>query len=251
MTVQRDALTNYLHGFLNVNQFKDYCPNGLQVEGKPQIKKIVYGVTASLKLIEAAVEAQADALIVHHGLFWSGQDSRVVGWMKQRLQRLLKHDINLYAYHLPLDGHSDVGNNAMLARALGADAVLEYMGEQNIIASSYFEAPMTLDTLGQRVCKLLNREPLIIPGDGRMVHKVGICSGGAQSYFEAAIAAGADAFITGEISEPQTHLARETGIAYIAAGHHATERLGIQALGKHINDKFALDGQYIEIANPV
>lgn len=251
MTIQRDELTHYLHSFLNVDQFKDYCPNGLQVEGKPQINKIVYGVTASLNLIEAAINAQADALVVHHGLFWRGQDGRVVSWMKQRLQQLLKHDINLYAFHLPLDGHPDVGNNAMLARALGADAVLEYTGEQSIVASSYFGTPMTLDTLRQKISTLLSREPLIIPGDGRMIHKVGICSGGAQSYFEEAIATGVDAFITGEISEPQTHLARETGITYIAAGHHATERLGIQALGKHINEKFALDGQYIEIANPV
>lgn len=250
MTVQRDELTQYMNEFLNTNLFKDYGPNGLQVEGKAQINKVVYGVTASLKLIEAAIEQQADAIVVHHGLFWRGQDGRVVSWMKQRLQKLLMHDINLYAHHLPLDGHPTVGNNAMLARGLGVDA-LEYMGEQNILAAGYFPVAMSLNELGQKVNRLLNREPLIIPGDGRMIHKIGICSGGAQSYFEEAIAAGVDAFITGEISEPQTHLARETGVAYIAGGHHATERLGIQALADHINEKFKLDGFYIEIANPV
>lgn len=250
MAVQRDDLTHYLHAFLNVDMFKDYGPNGLQVEGKAQITKVVYGVTASLQLIEAAVQAEADAIIVHHGLFWRGQDGRVVSWMKQRLQQLLRHDINLYAYHLPLDGHPTVGNNAMLARGLGIDTALEYTGDQNIIATGYFPAPLTLDTLKAKARDLLQREVLVIAGDGRMIHKVGICSGGAQNYFEDAIAAGVDAFITGELSEPQTHLARETGVAYIAGGHHATERLGIQALAKHMDEKFKLDGCYIEVANP-
>ena len=250
MPVQRDDLAQYLHEFLNVDVFKDYCPNGLQVEGKAQINKIVYGVSASLKLIEAAVEAQADAIVVHHGLFWRGQDGRIVGWMKQRIQQLLTNDMSLYAYHLPLDGHAIVGNNAMLARGLGVDAALTFVGDQNIIATSHFPKAVELRALGQKVNRLLSRESLIIPGDGRMIHKIGICSGGAQGYFEAAIAVGVDAFITGEISEPQTHLARETGVAYIAGGHHATERLGIQALAKHIDEKFELDGGYIEISNP-
>ena len=250
MTVHRDILNNEMNEFLNADAFKDYAPNGLQVEGREDIKKIVYGVTASLQLINAAVDVQADAIIVHHGLFWRGQDGRVISWMKQRLQALLQHDINLYAYHLPLDAHPSVGNNARLAASLGVSAP-EYMGEQSLLAVGDLSMPLSLGALGEQITQLLDREPLLIQGDNRQIKKVGICSGGAQSYFEEAIAANVDAFITGEISEPQVHLARETGVAYIAAGHHATERLGIQALGKHLNEKFDLDGQYVEVANPV
>lgn len=249
MPVQRDELATYLKNYLNTDHFVDYAPNGLQVEGKPQINKIVYGVTSSLKLIDEAIKIQADAIIVHHGLFWRGQNMPVIGWMKQRLQQLLKNDINLYAYHLPLDAHPIIGNNAMLAKALKMDTV-NYIGEQKIIAVGDLPQPLSLDVLTQEIHQLTHRQPLSITGDGRMIHRVSICSGGAQNYFTDAIAANVDAFITGEISEPQAHLARETGVAFIAAGHHATERFGIQALAQVINKEFKLAGTYIEIDNP-
>lgn len=249
--VQRDELTAYMNALLGCERFKDYGPNGLQVEGRPQINNVVCGVTASLALIDQAIVMQADALIVHHGLFWRGQDGRVVGWMKQRLHRLLAADMNLYAYHLPLDASPEVGNNAQLGSRLGLE-VIEYIGEQGLIALGQPQdgSCWSLDQLTQRVRDTLQREPLVIAGDGRPLCKLAWCSGGAQGFFEFAIAAGADAYLTGEISEPQMHYARESGVAFLACGHHATERFGIQALGQRISNHFGLGCAYVEVDNP-
>ncbi|MBL8304716.1 MAG: Nif3-like dinuclear metal center hexameric protein, partial [Ideonella sp.] len=218
----RNELETHLHALLEVARFRDYGPNGLQVEGKPQVQRLVSGVTASLALIDAAIDAGADALLVHHGLFWRGQDGRVVGWMRARLARLLAHDINLYAYHLPLDAHPVLGNNAQLARCMGwqadgrfGDQELGFIGEA---------APDVRDpeAFGAVLAERLQRVPVVAAGDGRPLRRIAWCTGGAQGHFEAAIAAGADAFVTGEISEPQAHRARETGVAFYACGHHAT-----------------------------
>jgi dinuclear metal center YbgI/SA1388 family protein len=242
------ACTQLLQPF----RFKDYCPNGLQVEGKVEVSCLVSGVTASLALIEAAIDLKADALLVHHGLFWRGQDGAVTGWMKQRLSRLLAHDINLIAYHLPLDAHPELGNNAQLGQKFGLTTQTRFgdqdLGLLGIPADGSSE--IALDDLVQRLARELGREPLCVGGDGRALRRIGWCSGGAQSYFEDAIAAGADVFITGEISEPQAHLARETGVMFIACGHHATERYGAQAVASHLAAQYGLSHQFVDIDNP-
>ena len=239
----------YLSEALAVGQFKDYAPNGLQVEGKPEIRRLVSGVTASRALIEAAVEAGADALLVHHGLFWRGQDGRLTGWLRQRLAPLFAQQINLLAYHLPLDAHPDWGNNAGLGALFGWRADQRF-GEQQLGFAASLPQPLALSELQQQLERTLGRAVIALPGDGRPLRRVAWCTGGAQGYFEAAIAAGADVFLTGEISEPQAHLARETGVAFVAAGHHATERYGVQLLGAHLAERFGLEHRFIEIANP-
>lgn len=246
--MQRTELDRYLSTLLEVGRFKDYGPNGLQVEGRPEVRRLVCGVTASLAMIEAAVAAGADALLVHHGLFWRGQDGRVTGWMKQRLQRLLAAEINLFAYHLPLDAHAELGNNAQLGGRFGWQADGRF-GEQDL----GFVGPLaeqTLAELQQQLGLVLGREPTVAAGDGRPLRRIAWCTGGAQGYFEAAIAAGADVYVTGEISEPQAHLAAETGVAFVAAGHHATERYGIKALGEHLAAQLGLEQQFIDLPNP-
>ncbi|QNP59094.1 Nif3-like dinuclear metal center hexameric protein [Paenacidovorax monticola] len=249
MSISRNELLRGFDGLLQPERFKDYGPNGLQVEGKPTIARIVSGVTASRALIEAAIDARADALFVHHGLFWRGQDGRVVGWMKERLRLLLAHDISLFAYHLPLDAHPELGNNAQLGHVLGWQADQRF-GEQDL----GFAGPAAFDSaaaLAGHVERVLGRRATLAQGDGgRPIRRVAWCTGGAQGYFEAAIAAGADAFITGEISEPQAHLARETGVAFLAAGHHATERYGAPAVAAHMAAEYGLEHQFIEIDNP-
>ena len=206
-------------------------------------------MTASLALIDAAIELKADAILVHHGLFWRGQDGRVTGWMKQRLARLLAHDINLLAYHLPLDAHPQLGNNAQLAHLLGL-SIKGCFGDQDL--GLWGEPQLTKpDQFLQRVEQTLGRPPLIIQPDlQRPWRRVGWCSGGAQGYFEAAIAAGVDVFLTGEISEPQAHLARETGVAFLACGHHATERYGVQAVATHLASELGLWHEFVDIPNP-
>ena len=249
MSISRNELLRGLDGLLQPERFKDYGPNGLQVEGKDSIQRIVSGVTASRALIEAAIAARADALFVHHGLFWRGQDGRIVGWMKERLRLLLAHDISLFAYHLPLDAHPELGNNAQLGRVLGWQADQRF-GEQELgcVAPAAFADAQALAAHVERV---LGRAATLVPGDStRAIRRVAWCTGGAQGFFEAAIAAGADAFITGEISEPQAHLARETGVAFIAAGHHATERYGAPAVAAHMAAQYGLEHQLIDIANP-
>lgn len=251
-TATRQQLLAACNDLLQPQRFKDYGPNGLQVEGREQVALVVSGVTASLALIDAAIELQADAIFVHHGLFWRGQDGSVTGWMKQRLQRLLQHDINLLAYHLPLDAHPELGNNAQLAQRFGFQ-VLGSFGEQDLgllgerQAGQPFAQAQDVAHLMQQV---LGRAPVCVEGDGRPIRRVAWCSGGAQSYFEAAIAAGADAFITGEISEPQAHLARETGVAFLACGHHATERFGAPAVAQQVATQLGISHRFIDIDNP-
>jgi len=237
---------------LQPERFKDYGPNGLQVEGKPRIGKIVSGVTASRALIDAAIEVGADALFVHHGLFWRGQDGTVTGWMKQRLQRLLAHDINLFAYHLPLDAHPTLGNNAQLGLRLGLVAEGRF-GEQELgfIGRPADGVPLAdAAALALRLEKVLNRPVTQVGQAQEAIQNIAWCSGGAQGYFEAAIAAGAQAFITGEISEPQAHLARECGVLFFACGHHATERYGAPALAAHVAASLGVAHQFIDIDNP-
>jgi dinuclear metal center YbgI/SA1388 family protein len=251
-TVTRQALVNACSELLQPSRFKDYGPNGLQVEGADTIRHIVSGVTASRALIEAAIAAKADAIFVHHGLFWRGQDSTVTGWMKQRLQLLLAHDINLLAYHLPLDAHPELGNNAQLGKRLGLK-VHGAFGEQDLGLWGQREDGLAFADardLASVVSQVLQREPVVVQTPAREIHKVAWCTGGAQSYFEAAIAAGVDAFITGEISEPQAHLARETGVAFLACGHHATERYGAPATAAYVAAQLGITHQFIEIDNP-
>ena len=250
-TTRHDLLTAF-DALLQPARFKDYGPNGLQVEGRAQIRRIVSGVTASRALIEAAVEAQADAIFVHHGLFWRGQDGCVTGWMKQRLALLLAHDISLFAYHLPLDAHPELGNNAQLGLQLGLKADSRF-GEQSLGflgGRSDGGSFATTDELARHIEKTLKRSVIQVGPKGVAIKKVAWCSGGAQGYFESAIAAGAEAFITGEISEPQAHWARETGVAFMACGHHASERYGAPAVAGHIAAQFGLHHQFIDIDNP-
>ena len=247
--VQRQELDAYFRERLAVDRFSDYGPNGLQVEGRPEVRRVVCGVTASLALIEAAARAGADALIVHHGLFWRGQDGRLTGWLRQRVARLIAADINLFAFHLPLDAHPELGNNAQLGLRLGL-AVDAVFGEQDLGFIGSSGETTSAPALARRAAQVFGREPVLVPGDGRPLRRVAWCTGGAQDYFESAIAAGADAFVTGEISEPQAHLARETGVAFLACGHHATERYGVQALAADAAARFGVEQQYIEIDNP-
>ncbi len=246
---QRSQIEAHLAALLAVDRFKDYGPNGLQVEGRDQVHSIVSGVTASLALIDAAIAAKADAVLVHHGRFWRGQDGRVVGWMRQRLARLLAHEVSVFAYHLPLDAHPELGNNAQLGARLGLRADARF-GEQDLGFIGPAGGVDGVASLAGTVQQQLRRAPVVLAGDGRRLRRLAWCTGGAQSYFEAAIAAGADAFLTGEISEPQAHLARETGVAYLACGHHATERYGAAAVGEHLAAHFGIQHQFIDIDNP-
>ena len=251
-TVERDALLQAFNALLQPERFKDYGPNGLQVEGRPAIRKIVSGVTASRALIEAAIDAQADAIFVHHGLFWRGQDGCVTGWMKQRLALLLAHEVSLFAYHLPLDAHAEWGNNAQLGRVLGLQADGRF-GEQDLgFVGGWAEGltPCAAPDMARHLESRLGRPVVSIQGSPDPIQRVAWCSGGAQGYFEAAIAAGAQAFITGEISEPQAHLARECGVSFFACGHHATERFGAPAVAGRVAAELGLVHEFIEIANP-
>ncbi len=247
--ISRDELASYLAQLLEVDRFADYGPNGLQVEGRPQVELIVSGVTANQALIDAAVARGADAIVVHHGLFWRGQDGRVTGWMKKRLKTLLGADINLYAYHLPLDAHPTLGNNAQLGQLLDL-ADDGRFGDKSLGWTGSIGAPMSLADFAAQVGRCMTRVPLVVPGDGRMIRRVAWCTGGAQGYFEAAIAAGVDVYLSGEISEPQAHYARESGVAYLALGHHASERYGAAALGAHLAEHFGLRHEHIDIDNP-
>ncbi|WP_298437202.1 Nif3-like dinuclear metal center hexameric protein [Ottowia sp.] len=251
-TVDRAELLAAFDAELQPERFKDYGPNGLQVEGRARIGSIVSGVTASRALIEAAIEAGADAIFVHHGLFWRGQDGTVTGWMKQRLRLLLAHDINLFAYHLPLDAHPTLGNNAQLARVLGLQATGRF-GEQElgfIGGRAEGDRFASAEALAAHVGSALNRPVVLVQPAQAAIEKIAWCTGGAQGYFEDAIAAGAQAFITGEISEPQAHYARECGVAFLACGHHATERYGAPALAGHVAAQLGLAHRFIDIDNP-
>ena len=255
----RSTLNRSLNTLLQPERFKDYCHNGLQVEGRQEVRHIVSGVTASLALIEAAVDAKADAILVHHGLFWRGFEGQITGWMRKRMAALLAHNINLWAYHLPLDAHPELGNNAQLGIRLGLEPAsdldarfgetgLGWLGRLN--ADLVQSGVRNARGLAQHIEKVLGHSVTLIEGDGRPLQRLAWCTGGAQGYFEAAIAAGADAFITGEISEPQAHYARECGVAFLACGHHASERYGVQAVGAHIASQLGMTHQFIDIDNP-
>ena len=248
--VLREDLGAFLDSLLETARFRDYCPNGLQVEGHERVARIVCGVTASQALIEVAIARRADALLVHHGWFWKSEDGRVTGFRRQRMARLLAHDINLFAYHLPLDAHPTLGNNAQLALRLGWTATGRF-GEQEIGFVGVPQAPTLAGDLARRIEQVLGRAPLLIGDPARAVARIAWCSGGAQGYFEDALASGADLFVSGEISEQTVHLARETGMAFIAAGHHATERYGVMALGAHLTQKFGIDCEFVDIDNLV
>jgi dinuclear metal center YbgI/SA1388 family protein len=243
----RQDIDACLQALLRPEAFEDYGPNGLQVEGGREVRHIASGVTASLAFIDAAIAAGADTLLVHHGLFWRGQDGRLTGWLAARVRRLMAAQVNLFAYHLPLDAHAELGNNAQFGLRLGLAADARF-GAQDL--GFIGAAGGTLDELAARVAAQLGRAPLVAAGDGRALRRVAWCTGGAQGWFEAAIAAGADAFLTGEISEPQAHLARETGVAFLACGHHASERYGAPAVAAHVAARFGLEHRFIDVDNP-
>lgn len=253
METRRDALTVHLDHLLEPSRFSDYGPNGLQVEGRATLRHLVTGVTASLALIDAAIAAGADAILVHHGLFWRGQDGRVTGWMKQRLARLLRHDINLYAYHLPLDAHPELGNNAQLARLLDIRITgpLEQDNPRSLVLCGELSQPLSHEAFGALLQQRLGRAPLHCAGGPELIRTVAWCSGGGQGYLELAAKAGIDAFFSGEVSEQTFHVAREMGTHFFAAGHHATERYGIQALGAWLASTQGLDVTFVDIDNPV
>ncbi len=248
--MHRDELEHHLNHLLEISRFRDYCPNGLQVEGHHTIQTLVSGVTASLDLLQAAIKAKADAILVHHGYFWRGEDLRITGMKSRRIALLMTHSINLFAYHLPLDVHPQFGNNALLGKKLGLIETGSF-GDQDIAALGELPQATTLSALGEKISRTLLRKPMMIGDPNRTIRQIAWCTGAAQNYFEEAIQQGADAFITGEISEQSVHAARESGVAFIAAGHHATERYGVQALGDHVAQKFGIHHQFIDIGNPV
>lgn len=248
--VKINELTHYTQQLMQVTRFKDYCPNGLQVEGRDEINKIVTGVTASMVLLEAAHKAGADLVLVHHGYFWRNEAPEIVGIKQRRIKFLLTHGINLMAYHLPLDAHEVLGNNVQLGNLLGFKAQ-NYIGSENLIAYAELETEMSLSQVVSLLELRLDRQVIAIGELERMVKKVAWCTGAAQGYMEQAIALGVDLYISGEISEQTTHQSLESGVAYICAGHHATERYGIQALGSHLAEKFNLAHEFIDIHNPV
>lgn len=253
MTISLSTLVNYCEDLLSVGNFRDYCPNGLQVEGKSEVSRIVTGVTASQALLDAAVEAKADVVLVHHGYFWKGEHEPIVGIKKNRIKTLLDNDISLVAYHLPLDAHPEIGNNAQLARLMNWQVQSGLDGEigKAIGLIGQTDTPITADELSQQFESVLNRPVQHIKGVDRKIQKIAWCTGAAQSYIDKALAAGCDAFVSGEISEPTVHIAREAGIDYFAAGHHATERYGVKALGEHLHNHFGIEHQFIDIDNPV
>ena len=246
----RQELRAAFDELLQPARFKDYGPNGLQVEGRSEVRHIVSGVTACLALIDAAIAEGADTIFVHHGLFWRGQDGCITGWMRQRVARLLQHEINLFAYHLPLDAHPELGNNAQLGAQLGL-RIQGNFGEQMLGCWGDLDAPLGgVDALAQKLQSVCGRAVVAVAGKPGPLRRVGWCSGGAQGYFEAAIAAGVDVFITGEISEPQAHYARECGVSFIACGHHASERYGAPAVAGHVAQRLGLRHSFIDIDNP-
>jgi len=254
--IQRDDLVNSLAELLNVQDFDDYCPNGLQVEGRAEISKIIGGVTASQALVDVAVTKGADALLVHHGYFWKGEDPRVVGMKQRRLRALLDADINLLAYHLPLDAHPELGNNAQLAKLLGLKmkGTFGRGGGPDIGLFGEVDKPCTAEVFGQVLAEKLGRTPMHISSGengGGEIRTIAWCTGAAQGYLESVAALGVDAFISGEISEQTVHEARELGIHYFSAGHHATEKGGVLALGAYLAEHSAVDFEFVDIENPV
>ncbi|VAW61059.1 GTP cyclohydrolase 1 type 2 homolog YbgI [hydrothermal vent metagenome] len=252
--VQLKSIVDYCNDLLQINEFRDYCPNGLQVEGKPQVGRIICGVTACQALIEQGIEKQADVILVHHGYFWKGENAVITGIKRKRIQRLLEHNISLLAYHLPLDAHVQLGNNIMLGQKLDIkEACCEQQGEaRGLLWSGTLSQAMSGKEFALNIEQALSRKPLHLRSQSdRPIKRVGWCSGGAQHYIEQAAGLGLDAFISGEVSEQTFHLARELDIHYFAAGHHATERYGVQALASHLSEYFKVEAEFVDICNPV
>jgi len=246
-------LVDYCDRLLDAASFQDYCPIGLQVEGRAEVSNSVSGVTASQALIDAALQQRADLILVHHGFFWKGEDPCLTGMKQRRLSALLANEISLLAYHLPLDAHPRLGNNAQLAQRLGLVEEGRFGDGRGPELACYgrLQEPLSSAELSERIQRVLGRKPQCIAGRAGPLQRIGWCSGAAQSYLEAAARRGLDAFISGEISEPSVHIAREYGIDYFAAGHHATERYGVQALGAHLSNELAIEHTFIDIENPV
>lgn len=243
-------LRDYIGSELEVGRFRDYCPNGIQVEGRPEVHRIATGVTASQSVLEAATAWGADAILVHHGYFWRSEDASITGIKKRRIAHLLQHDVSLLAYHLPLDAHPEWGNNVQLGNRLRFLEVGRF-GEQDIACFGRLPETAPLRDLKRNIAETLKREPQVIGDLNANVTKIAWCSGGGQGYFEQAIALGVDAFLTGEASEQCFHLAQESGVAFIAAGHHATERYGIQSLGDGLAAKFGFEHRFFDQDNPI
>lgn len=252
MSISIQQLLAECDAVLQPAMFNDYCPNGLQVQGGESVSRIVSGVTASQALIEAAIESKADVLLVHHGYFWRGEDPCVRGIKQRRLKLLLEHDINLLAYHLPLDAHPTLGNNAQLAERLGITVEGGLGGDAPLAVGNvgYLAGSPSAGEFAALIAAELGRQPLLEQVGDRPIHRIAWCTGAAQSYIEKAAAAGVDAFLSGEVSEQTILLARELGLHYIAAGHHATERYGVQALGAYLAERFSIDHCFIDIDNP-
>ena len=252
--MQLSELVTYIDRLLAVENFSDYCPNGLQVEGRPEVHTLVGGVTACQTLLDVAVECRADAVLVHHGYFWKGENPRIVGMKRRRLATLLRHEISLIAYHLPLDAHPELGNNAQLARRLGLTVTGTAGGNgrmPGLVMLGEPAAPTGGEQFAAHLAARLGREPLHIAGNDAPIRRLAWCTGGAQSSIEIALTAGADAFLTGEASEQTVHFARENGLHFFAAGHHATERYGVPALGAYLAGRFPLDFTFVDVDNPV
>ncbi|MFC2973973.1 Nif3-like dinuclear metal center hexameric protein [Azotobacter bryophylli] len=252
MSIALSVLVEEASRYLAVSGMPDYCPNGLQVEGRAEVRQIVSGVTASQALLDAAVEVGADLVLVHHGYFWKSENPCVVGSKQRRLKTLLTHEMSLLAYHLPLDVHPEVGNNVQLARRLGVlvEGPLEPGNPRSVGLVGSLPEPMEPLDFARRVAHVLQREPLLIEA-ARPIRRLAWCTGAAQGYIEQAIAAGVDAYLTGEVSESTVHSARENGISFLAAGHHATERYGVQALGDYLASRFSIEHRFIDCPNPV
>ena len=248
--MQLKKLCEFCDEYLKVDEFNDYCPNGLQVEANSEVENIVCGVTASRALIEAAIEQGADTLIVHHGYFWKGESQPITGYKGRRISSLIRNNINLLAFHLPLDAHPEVGNNVQLGRIMDWNISASF-GEQNLVLEGRLPQAQTLAEVSQQLEARLATRALPISAGDHPIERIAWCTGAAQGFIEVAAERGVDAFVSGEISEPTFHLAREMGIHYIAAGHHATERYGVQALGKIIAERFGVKQQFIDIPNPV
>jgi len=251
--VQLDDLVRYSNDLLEISSFKDYCPNGLQVQGKPEVNILVTGVTASLALIEKAVELQADALLVHHGYFWKGEQATITGMKYQRIKQLLDSNISLLAYHLPLDAHPLYGNNIQLAQKLGIliDGNVSQNNEPGLLFYGKLEQAMPATDFANIIKKNLGRKAVHINANNQDIHTIAWCTGAAQSYLPLALELGVDAFLTGEISEQTVHIARECNIHLFAAGHHATERYGAESFGQHLSEHFSFQHYFIDIDNPI
>lgn len=253
MTVQLTDIIRECEATLQPERYRDYCPNGLQVEGAPEVSCIVSGVTASQALIEAAIERRAQAVLVHHGYFWKGEALQVVGMKRQRLKALLENDISLIAYHLPLDGHPQLGNNAQLAQRLEltVEQGMEPNNERSIGLVGQLSRAMSGNEFADLIANRLGRKPFHVRGIDKPIKRVAWCTGAAQGMIDQAVELGADAYLTGEVSEPTVHVARERNIHFFAAGHHATERYGVQALGEYLQAQLGVEHVFVDIDNPV